>query len=75
MIIPGSLRRHDKATFLWRILNYLTNNENLINTIFITVFANYLKSQHRLMAFKPLPGYFSFVTAVCLGRKAVIFFK
>lgn len=69
VITPSSLTRHNKATFLWRILTSLTNNENLINTIFITVFAKSLKSQQSLMALKPLPGYLSFVTAVCLGGR------
>lgn len=44
-----------------------------MDTIFITVFAKYLENQKSLVAFKPLPDYLSFMTAVCLGKKAVIF--
>lgn len=74
VITPSSLTRHNKATFLWRILTSLTNNENLINTIFITVFAKSLKSEQSLMALKPLPGHLSFVTVVCLGERQFVFF-
>lgn len=82
VITPSLLRRHNRATFLWRILNCLINNENLTNIIFITVFEKYLISQQSLMAFKPLPGYLSFATAVweegsyflqtiCLGTQPI----